>query len=425
MWLFLAAAVVTLLISGTHGCVTAPSDAARGSLVVKPTDVPRSQLGTSGSVIAYRVEGHAAARYGQVRFPLASLAKNQRGDASFLVLVHSNGRYWPVAHRRDGEVLIADVTPGLVYVIARAPDFRVRTSLNLWCRVKVASEERGERRALLPKICTQIFCAPDVMSPAAFAREFGDWGFTPDGFPPGGIGGWRVSPPDLCATCTQQPPGPVGEPPAVTLECSPPPMQACTAGVALFSDNFEADTIGAQPRTSPAGLPTDDSVSVAGDIVVVSALTGKAARVTRAVVESHLDAVVGSGASPHGSYCVSFQGLAAGDVSATLSLLSSGGQPAWRLQTGPGGSSLVSGGPPVSLSAFLPAGTPHRLQFASDLDAARFNLAINGETVATSLPFLDAGFTAPARLRFEYIPMIVEGFPGNYTVDDIQIRKTN
>jgi hypothetical protein len=58
-------------------------------------------------------------------------------------------------------------------------------------------------------------------------------------------------------------------------------------------------------------------------------------------------------------------------------------------------------------------------------DAGRFNLAVDGETVVSGLPFLDAGFTAPARLRFQYPASILEAFPGAYVVDEIQIRKTD
>jgi hypothetical protein len=41
------------------------------------------------------------------------------------------------------------------------------------------------------------------------------------------------------------------------------------------------------------------------------------------------------------------------------------------------------------------------------------------------LPLLDSAFTTPARLRLEFGPAIVEGFPGRYVGDDIGIRKLN
>jgi hypothetical protein len=71
------------------------------------------------------------------------------------------------------------------------------------------------------------------------------------------------------------------------------------------------------------------------------------------------------------------------------------------------------------------AAPPHRFRSEVDLDAGVFNLSIDDVVVAAGLPFLNSDFTAPERLRFDYIPAVLEAFPGTYVVDDIVVRKTN
>jgi hypothetical protein len=52
-------------------------------------------------------------------------------------------------------------------------------------------------------------------------------------------------------------------------------------------------------------------------------------------------------------------------------------------------------------------------------------LSIDGATVASGLPLLSPDFTIPERLRFNYIQMLLEGYPGQYVVDDIRVRRIN
>jgi hypothetical protein len=246
------------------------------------------------------------------------------------------------------------------------------------------------------------------------------------GLSPAGVGGWKSAPPDLCRTRARMGSS-SSDLTLPTLEClTGAGRAACTGGSVLFSDGFEADPVGAAPRASPAGIPADDRVTSSGSVAVVSlsSFGGKASRVARAVTLTRMEAIFGRGAQSSGSYCLSFRGVTeTGNAAFTISPVSAGGKAAWRLHISAGGASLVSGQGEQTIRGSLALAGPLRIR--SEMDLGRFNLAVEGTTVATSLPFLDSDFTTPERVRFAYGPMLLEGYQARYVVDDVVGRRAN
>lgn len=87
---------------------------------VRQTDVPPGLFVEGSDTVAYVAEGDSRHRYQEVFVPLGPLAR-PRGEAGaeYLLLAHSNGRYWAIPHQRRTDALVAQVSPGLTYVIAR------------------------------------------------------------------------------------------------------------------------------------------------------------------------------------------------------------------------------------------------------------------------------------------------------------------
>jgi hypothetical protein len=395
-------------------------------LEVRVAQSPPRLFAQRGTAITYYVEGPKASRLREVRFPLAPLLEGKSApDREFVLLAFSNGRYWPIPWQREGDALRARVTPGLSYVVATALDEHLRRSLAVVCRLRRAWSVAAQR-AVVPKICTQILCASEPFYASALAVEFGPGTFDP-GSLTGWLGGWRQIPRDLCAACTGGLGGPNLEPP--TLECVTvgEPGGSCSQGSLLLQDEFDADTPGAPPAASPPGAPPDDAVAATGSVHVVSPAPwgGKAVRIERSTQQTRLDGILGDGAASSGSYCLHFRGEAeAAESSISIALLDAQGRRAWGLTIGPSGSHVSSGsvGGPLDLSAG--AGS-HQFRFETDLDLGRFDVFVDGTLKGSGLELSDADFAAPERIRFEYVPMIVEGFAGACLIDDLVVRRTH
>jgi hypothetical protein len=404
------------------------AEEANSTVTVKSADLPVGLFAGEGSAIAYSVEGKPRYRYTRAVFPLERLRRSSDRNQDFLLLAYSNGRYWPVSARREGDALVAEVTRGPLYVVVEKPIDHLTRTFDLFCRFRAAAEERADRRPFLPKICTQILCSAAKVDAQTLLTQFGVPGLD---LGPGNptYGGWTTVPQDLCAECTRPHPG--GDPPAPpTLSCLTLDTGACSAGTPLFADDFTADAPGSAPSTSPPGPPADDSLAYQGSVSVASvpAFGGNAVRIARSVAaDSRLDAVLGAGATDSGVYCISFRGQTEiADTSIDIGLRAPNGSEAWHLRLGGSGSTFVSGGAGTwDLAPYLPSGAPHRFRIALDLSAGLMTLSIDGATVASGLPLLSPDFTIPERLRFNYIQMLLEGYPGQYVVDDIRVRRIN
>jgi hypothetical protein len=407
--------VLSLIL--TLGCATT-------SQRINRVDVPAT-LGSS-SAVAYRFAGQDGSSYAEVRLPLTPDLQKAASDTGLLLLAYANGRYWVVPHRIDGDAVVANVTTG-VYVISAQPAIPIARALDIICHIQGLTLDKGAtvRQTFLPKICTQILCAPGFMTQQEFVAQYPELDL--EGVAPGGVGGWTAPPQDICSMCTSS-----GR---WTADFTMPTIQCvsggggpgCSGGTLLFNDNFEADTLNAVPGT-PSGLPLDDSVGSVGSVLVTTVAAfgnSKAVHLARGGLAGvKFDAVLGAGATPTAAYCISFRiAVEAGAAPVEMTLLSANNLAAWRLSLGDDGWQLFTGGVPLDLPAALVGTAPHQLRFDLDLTARRVNLVVDGTAVATGLPLLNTGFTTPARVRFSYYPTIIEALPGRCAIDDLQVRK--
>ena len=388
---------------------------------VERIDVPKTLL--SSNAVAYRVTGKSS-RLTDVRLPLPPELRKD-ADARHLLLAVSNGRYWPVAHRMDGDAIVANLAPG-DYVLGVQPAISIGRAMDILCHVQGLTVDKSTsvRNTFLPKICTQILCGNTFMTEKDFVAQYPELGL--DGVAPGGIGGWTTPPGDICATCTM-----TGRWTAdftlPTIQCvSRAGDPGCSGATVLFNDNFEADTVGAIP-TTPAGAPPDDSVATTGSVLVTNsaALGSKAAHLARGGLAGvNFNAVLGSGATTTGTYCITFRvAIEAGAAALDMSLRSVTGQVAWNLYLGDDGWQLYAGGTPINLPGSLVGSAAHRVRFDVDLNIRRFNLVIDGTTIAAGVPFQNSAFATPALVRFHYYPTYLEALPGRADVDDVQVRR--
>lgn len=203
-----------------------------------------------------------------------------------------------------------------------------------------------------------------------------------------------------------------------------------TSGCTIFRDNFEADTVGSKPATSPPGSPSDDRLNLQGSansaIVIASVpLTSQALKIDRTSVlpETIVECVTGGGLHTGGQYSINFKAYAEADQSKlTMSVRSTSGKNALELDYIGGRYSLKSGDGQQSLVGVYSPGAVHFIHISINMDTGKFSVGINGVVVAADKTFLDASFEDLRLLRFEYVAAILEAFPGKYIVDDIEIK---
>lgn len=388
--------------------------------VVEQVDVPQGLYLPEDGAIAFRVRAEHGTLVRSVELPLEPfLKRGVEAHAGFVVYALSNGRHRVIGHREQGNKLVADLIAGKTYIVALRLTGRLAESLAALCRWRW--EATRQPKIDIPKICTQILCTPGRFSEKQLFETFGVPG---NGAPPVDLGGWDVIPRDLCERCTR----PTAVPPDLgtpVLECLSPPGAACSDGQVLFNGDFEADTVGNPPSTSPAGAPPGDSLAVSGDVAVVSS-TSNAVRLARGNIPAVLEAVLDTGATNTGSYCIRFAGQAMGTARApaVITFLSTNGSEAWRLVVDEDSAELTSGAMFrfVELDDFS---TPHRFRFDMDLDLGTFDMFIDGNSVVSGLPLLNLSFDVPEKLQFSMGICILECFESTWTVDDITITKTD
>lgn len=205
---------------------------------------------------------------------------------------------------------------------------------------------------------------------------------------------------------------------------------AFPTGCTIFRDNLEADTVGSQPSTSPAGDPDDDQLNLQGStnsaIVIASVpLASQALRIDRtsALPATIVKCVTGGGPHTSGRYQIDLKAYAEADESELrISVRSASGQKALELEFKLGRYNLLSGDGQETLSGTYSPGKVHTIRVYMNMSTRNFSVNINGVDVATDKTFLDAGFNDLKLLRFEYVAAILEAIPGVYVVDDIVIR---
>ena len=201
-------------------------------------------------------------------------------------------------------------------------------------------------------------------------------------------------------------------------------------GETLFKDDFEADTIGNPPSTSPPGAPSGDSLNLtgpAGSITVTNSVPhgSKAVKVDRPIIPGALECITAGSDHTDGIYNVRYKAYSV-YVSAIptliISVRSTDGQRAFELKLSDGNYQLLSGGGSKTLTPTYAANVVHSVLVRIIMAESKFSLEINDVQVASDETFLDAGFGDVHLLRFEYEPAILEALPGSYVIDEITIK---
>ena len=383
-------------------------------------DLPKQLLLPEGVAIAYRAPGKEGMPIHGAEFSIQPLLlRGVKAPAGFQIYEEFDGHYHAIAHRQRGDYLIADIVAGRDYIIAPALTGHLRTSLAALCRIVV--EEPRRRATDIPRICSQILCVPEPFSVADLAETYGPLPGSLD--PLMVLGGWYPVPRDLCEACTRPRSHP-DDMPTLTLVCPTQPASECNSGQVLFNDNFEADTLGNAPSSSPAGPPPGDSISVSGDVSVVAAAS-QAARISRGSSPAVLEAILDSGATATDSYCIKFKGQAMDDMRepVVVTFNSNNGASAWQLVISDDEARLTSGG--VQFVLLRDFTIPRSFRFDLDLGLRQFDMFVDGTQIVSNMPLLDSSFDVPSDLRFETGQCILECFPAEYTVDDVRVTKTD
>lgn len=413
------AAVQLAIVLALTACATPPLDTI-GRSRIERVAVPAGVVLPDGAAIAFRAAGKngTVIRDAEVSTrPL--LSRGVKATAGFQIYEESGGYYRAIAHRQRGDRLVADIVAGKTYLIAPVYTGHLRASLFALCRLTI--EEPRRRVADIPRICTQILCAPELFSAGSLAKTYGP--LPGDLDPSLELGGWSRIPQDLCGACTRAGNGP-GELPTLSFVCPAAPTPACQQGEVLFNDDFEADTIGSAPAASPAGPPPGDAVSVSGDVTVVAA-SSKAARLRRGNSHAQFDGAFDSGATASGSYCVKFTGQAGDNMREPVlfTFNAANGARAWQLTIDSDAAKLTGGGVDFNLARDFTV--PRDFRFDVDLDLMQFDMFVDGVQVVSNMAFLDTTFDVPSELRFELGQCILECFSAEYTVDNFRVTKTD
>lgn len=402
-----------------------------------PVQVPTDVFTLQDEIVAVRARGRPGQLQKAVEIPLKRLRAKAAGDLEKVTLLHyRRGSVSEIQHRREEDKVIADLTGGETYLLIAEPTGRFLDTYAVLC-----SLERNRvlidriQPDLYQNICPLILCAPDLMradelftrfpqlEPLSERLDFGERQ----------IGGWEPEGAvGVCERCTGLGrPGLIFPPQACRVRI---PEGECTT--VIFHDDFEADTVGNAPSTSPAGDPAGDALELQGlpKIVVIDSgpLGSKAAKIDRngraGFEPSVFSALPAGGPHTSGTYVVSFTGysvLAGGDPwtpALSVYVRSSEGHDALRLvATTDSEYLLLSGTGTETLPVGFQVNIADTIEIQIDMDSRTFRLDINGVTIASNKPFLDANFADLRELRFEYPPTFLEALPATYVVDNIKI----
>ncbi len=409
---------IFVAITALTGC-TAMSKGKTRPHRVEPIDAPKNLVFSRDRAIAYRVAGKAGTVIRDVEFSTRPLiSRDVKAPAGFAIYEQSGENYIAVAHQQRGDRLIADVIAGRTYIIAPALTGHLRVSLLALCRLTI--EEPRRPAADIPRICTQILCGSQPFLAGSLVDRFGS---LPEGMSPSlELGGWDPIPRDLCEACTR-PGGGSDDPPTISLVCPAAPAPECD-GQVLFNDDFESDSVGSAPASSPAGPPPGDAVSTSGNVTVVNAAS-RAVRLSRSSQPAVFEGIFGSGATDTGSYCVRFVGQSGVDMRepVIMTFNAANSASAWQLVIDDNEAVLTSGG--VRFILLRDFTVPRSFRFDVNLDLKRFDMFVDGTQVVSNMPFLDTSFDVPSDVRFETGRCILECFTAEYTLDDVRVTKTN
>jgi hypothetical protein len=206
----------------------------------------------------------------------------------------------------------------------------------------------------------------------------------------------------------------------------------------IFNDRFNSDTIGSAPSPSPDGDPSGDLLTLdraetGGNSIRVQGPAGGFAtnslRVVKAKgfgnpprVSAHPDP--SSGPYVAGVYTVRWK--ASPEQGANrfgyAALLDAGGLFALTVgYTSTGTISYADGTGSHDTFKTYSANTPNSFLAVVNLTTKTFDLAIDGQTVASGAPFQQAGFAQLDRLIFEILPPPKQPISEAYALDDLEI----
>ncbi|KPK24908.1 MAG: hypothetical protein AMJ70_00475 [Dehalococcoidia bacterium SG8_51_3] len=196
----------------------------------------------------------------------------------------------------------------------------------------------------------------------------------------------------------------------------------------VFHADFETDVPGSTPVTAPDGDPPNDRLNFDGDLEIINSapLGSKALKIDRSTTPpaTILECITDGGPHTNGTYYIEFKSYAEADESGLgISVQSTSRHKALQMGFKDGRYGLSSGDGQDMLAGTYPPGTIHSIRITMNMNSRKFSVAINDVQVALDKTFLDVGFKDLYLIRFNYVPAIVEAFPGVYIVDDISIKK--
>lgn len=401
-------------------------------------ELPPDVNALAEDVIAFRFEAEGGKTVRQ-QIPLERLEKDPSKLGKVALLDYAPGSAKAVAFERRQGAVEADLEGGHTYLIAELPDGRLADIYGVLCAFDLnrAFLDRVDPD-LWRRLCPVILCASDLVAPdelftdlPAGERAAMEGAFELDGRR---VGGWgEGGGGDICDRCTGfQRGGVIVDERCFDRQPSPDPTPPPGCETMLLNATFDADVLAAAPSSSPAGAPVDDSLDVRGpdgNVVVVDSTlhASKAVRISRGSGQpTGLTGVAGAG-PPHdaGKILVGFEGfhttIGVNTPELTIAVRSSSGLRALLLTADNGEHTLQSGSGTETLAVGYAINVVDEVLITLDMDADTFVVAINGTEVAAGKPFLDPGFADVLAIEFDYPGAILEAFPADFVVDDLQI----
>ena len=204
----------------------------------------------------------------------------------------------------------------------------------------------------------------------------------------------------------------------------------------LFRADFEGATVGSPPPAISTGYgPGGAAIQItnaANNAVIVNstALGSRALQLTRANPATTVEFLWGdAGDTPcTGRYIISFR--AVGDpvpqyfISGTgIEVKSMEGRTALALRLFGGVYHHRQGDAYLPLSGSYDPTQPHTVTLSVYLDAHAYTVCVNGVVLAAGQPILDPDFRVRRGLAIQLSPMITEGFPAGFILDDVRVTK--
>lgn len=353
-------------------------------------DLPDNVIVLDPNAIAFKVPPVLRTTCGAL-IDLSSL-DNWHHSKSYQLFLGSRSGYTLVDHQVSGTQIRTNLVHDRAYLLIERPHGRTKDAYDLLSRFHSLRAELEATLGLdiIPRICHQILCEPDVVPARNLLSYEPGLGLFADRLDIDGqsMGGW---PGGICEQCKwdhipdSDTPIAVGAPP-----CSPGNWQP------RFNAGFDQDVIGNAPASSPPESPTGDAISLVGSNAFIVETRGdeNVVRIQRqpGPQPKSMNCIVKNHPISTGSVCVEFD-LIPGEFDAgtvLISLMSGNDQPlvnlyysghGFEIETGNGRRPLTFQNqinPEISMTQHISLVDNHstRFFFELNLDASLFTLTV-------------------------------------------------